>query len=411
MSKRIQKMLLWMGACSFGLVLQAHAAQPCPGYNQPHNTNLACELATATGASQGHTLAGLSTTLASQLSQLPLATAASGSGLTLSRSLGVFTASSDSLGTILTQRGETIGKHKWLVSFTYQHFGFGSIDGMSLHHFATLNSVTSGGNTSVTQANNDINLTVDQFTGLVTVGLTNRIDATVIIPFSQVTLDTTGNGSQYLILNGAKTTPSTFTNYYPGSAFGMGDAAVNIKVNAFKGEHTSIAVGGELRFPTGDENNYLGTGAYGIKPYMVVSRRGRITPNLNIGYQFNGKSSLNQDPNTGEHLRLPSSFFYSGGADFRVTKRFTLVGEFVGQAVIDGPRAVFSSAVDPITNPTGQLVMTGTKNETYAMNNAGVGFKMNPFKGLFFTASALFKLDDPGLRSKVIPLAGISYRF
>ena len=41
----------------------------------------------------------------------------------------------------------------------------------------------------------------------------------------------------------------------------------------------------------------------------------------------------------------------------------------------------------------------------------GMGFKANPFKGLLISGSVLFKLDDGGLRSTVVPLGGISYRF
>ena len=43
--------------------------------------------------------------------------------------------------------------------------------------------------------------------------------------------------------------------------------------------------------------------------------------------------------------------------------------------------------------------------------NAGGGFKVNLFRGLVVDASALFKLDDSGLRAKWVPLVGISYRF
>ncbi len=45
------------------------------------------------------------------------------------------------------------------------------------------------------------------------------------------------------------------------------------------------------------------------------------------------------------------------------------------------------------------------------MNNLGGGFKLNPFKHLFVDVSALFALDSPGLRSTVIHLVGVSYRF
>jgi hypothetical protein len=111
---------------------------------------------------------------------------------------------------------------------------------------------------------------------------------------------------------------------------------------------------------------------------------------------------------TGAQQNLPSSFLYSGGVDYRALSRLTLTTEFVGQAVINGPRlAPFTQAL-----PTGGSAPSVTNtNGTYTMNNIGVGFKLNPYKGWLITADTLFALDEGGLRSKVVPLVGISYRF
>ena len=171
----------------------------------------------------------------------------------------------------------------------------------------------------------------------------------------------------------------------------------------------SVAVGGEIRLPTGEEENYLGTGALGIKPYFIYSRRGRLTQNINVGYQWNGSSALFTDPTTGEKLRLPSSLMYSGGLDFRVVKQFTLTGEYLGQMVFSGPRLRLTNVSIPGSADPFKTVETFTGS--YLMNNLGVGFKVNPFKGLLISASALIKLDNAGLRSKVVPLLGASYRF
>lgn len=176
-----------------------------------------------------------------------------------------------------------------------------------------------------------------------------------------------------------------------------------------------MAAGAEVRFNTGDETNYLGTGAYGVKPYMILSHRGkRFTPNVNLGYQWNSTSSLYTNA-AGDHLNLPSSFLYSGGVDFRVVQRFTLVGEFLGQYVINGPRLQQSTVNVPGQGNFPSIVVVDASGKqitsNYAIDNAGFGFKVNPFGGLLINASALFKLDDAGLRAKWVPLVGISYRF
>jgi hypothetical protein len=191
----------------------------------------------------------------------------------------------------------------------------------------------------------------------------------------------------------------------------LGDVILDVKGNVYKGERSSIALGNDVRFPSGNADNYLGSGAYGVKPYLVFSRRGRVTPNVNLGYQWNGRSVLNLDPTTGTHLRLPDSFFFSGGADVRVTKKLTLVGEFLGQRVLSGSKLSLATVSIPGETVAVNNSVALANNTSYTMDNLNLGFKLNPFKSLFVDASMLLKLDDAGLRSTIEPLVGVAYRF
>lgn len=423
-------LLALFGAGLMAVLASGQTVAPCPGYNASHNTNLACELQTATRTSlanlggTGQSLSSLSPTLATALSQLPVATAVSGTGLSFSRSLGMSVATNDSLGSILTQRGETIGRHNYYFSFTYQRFTFDSIDGVDLKNLKTVNEVDYLGPTgSVAQKtfsalDTRVDLRVDQFTGLASFGLTNRLDFSVIVPFSKVTMASgtvqpipagygtlyTANGSGTFLNSSAQAVVS-----FPGTATGIGDVTLNLKGTVFNGEKTKIAIGSDVRFKTGDETNYLGTGAYGLKPYMVISHRGRkLTPHANFGYQWNGSSILALDTQ-GQH-NLPASFEYAGGLDVRVAKKLTIVGEFLGQAVLSAPRVKLVSDTVPGA-PGGSIQSVSPYNANYSMDNGAVGFKANPIGGLLITANAMFKLDDAGLRARVVPLFGISYRF
>jgi len=317
----------------------------------------------------------------------------------------------ESLGTILTQRGETLGKHNFFFSFNYQRFRFDSIDGISLKHLDTVNQITFGTdpNKVFVAAHNRVDLLVNQFTAVGSFGLTNRMDVSVLVPFSKVTLKAGSTGEQLNTTN--NNPPSALVPIFlAGSATGLGDLAVNVKYKVTNWEKTAIGIGGEVRFPTGDETNYLGTGSYGIKPYVILSHTsGRITPNVNLGYQWNGTSNLFIN-SAGTHLNLPSSFLYSGGADYRViNNKLTLTAEFLGQAVINGPRLVAASS--PAPAPLASDGNIKSFSGTYAMDNLSAGFRCRPFKGLLLTGNVLFALDNGGLRSKIVPLAGISYKF
>ncbi len=416
MSKGVRLILVIISVCAIAVTAQAQ----CPGYNPNNNTNLACETVTAlrgTGADPG-ALAAVGTVLAtaigSQLSQLPIAAAASGSGITIGAS-GLPTVSTDSLGTILTQRGKTIGKHRFLFSFNFQRFVFYTEDGIPLKNLpvvvnffpcATQPCPTSTNNVYL-QDTSRISFRIDQFTALGTFGLTDRIDVTFILPFSKVDLNTLTNAQLHSIsytTSTASTTPIVPDLYLPGSATGIGDVRANVKANVLNNERKSaLAVGAEVRFPTGDERNFLGTGAYGFKPYVAYSRRGRVTPNINLAYQWNGSSILDFGRN------LPASFIYSGGADLRVNNILTLNGEFLGQYILDAPRMIAYTVNIPFIGPRQSVIR---RNESFVSQNVAFGFKLNPLKNLVFTASAMAKLDDNGLRQRtVVPLFGAAYRF
>ncbi len=141
-----------------------------------------------------------------------------------------------------------------------------------------------------------------------------------------------------------------------------------------------------------------------------MSRRGRIAPHLNLGYQWNANSVLAKDQN-GEH-RLPAYFSYTVGADIGVTKRVTVVADLVGQYFFDAPQvsnpANVSQTINGIPRVFPTLLLAGG---SYSVHNLGVGVKANPWKKLLVSANALVKLDDGGVRARVVPLVGVSYSF
>lgn len=79
----------------------------------------------------------------------------------------------------------------------------------------------------------------------------------------------------------------------------------------------------DVRFPTGDAPNHLGSGAYGYKPFAIFSYRARISPHALIGYEWNTTSILAGDVVQGTKGSIPNDFVYAVGADAWVTKWLT----------------------------------------------------------------------------------------
>jgi len=392
----------------------------------------------------------LTAALGSQLTLVPIASPASGITFSFDRALGVVTRSNESLGPILTERSETIGRHKLFLAFTYQHFGFNSIDGVDLksvpavftHIDTAPPPLPSPGQPTFEQdfitTTNNIDLKVEQFTAFATFGISNRIDASIAVPILDVKLNAT---SQATIVRNSTASPlfgwahffnpacatsivpippaslacqaaSTSGTFVNGrSSTGIGDIVVRGKATLWKGERAGIAAAVDVRVPTGDELNLLGTGAPGVKPFVIMSYRARVSPHVNVGYQWNGDSILAGNVITGAKGKLPNQFIYSGGVDIGISKRLSISGDILGQHVFDGPRVVKTTYTDILGVNHSDIPQIAIATNSYNITDAAIGGKLEPWHNLVLSGNLLIKLDNGGLRANVVPLVGVSYTF
>jgi hypothetical protein len=342
-----------------------------------------------------------------QIGQLPLASPASGFIYSFDKS-GVYTSSSESFGPLLAERSETIGRHKLYLAFTYQRFAFDEIDGNDIKKIPILfdyPQVPPAQVVTITQ--NRVDTNIEQYVAFATFGLASRVDVSVALPFERVSMGITSSGTEYGTTNSAT---ASFNEFLAGSASGIGDVVLSAKGTLIKGEKFGMAIGAELRFPSGDERNFLGSGALGVKPYLVLSRRGRVAPHLNVGYQWNADSVLAADENGNQHL--PGYFGYVAGADIGLSKRLTVVADLVGEHFFDAPQISSPETVSATVNnqptPFSSVVRV---NGSYEVNNLSVGLKVNPVGHLLVSANALVKLNEGGVRARAVPLVGLSYSF
>jgi hypothetical protein len=384
----------------------------------------------------------LNAAIATELTLLPLASPASGFTYTFDRASGVYTRSAQSFGPILAERAETIGKGKFFVGFTYQYFNFDSLDGIDLNRIPAVfrHSLHSGpGGTDppyendFITTNNNITLFVNQMTAFATVGLTNRFDVSLAVPILNVNLgirsaatihrtappDPVFGQSHFFDANDPNgSVNKTFTD--SGHSTGIGDVTLRLKGTLLRGEHASLALATDVRFPTGDERDFLGSGTYGVRPFLIGSfPHGKVSPHFNIGYQINGNSILAGDVLTGTKGHLANNLFYTVGADVGVNKRLTLAFDLLGQRVFGATRVAMDT---PFTSPVAEIPAPGVtiqqnyqqiviRTGSFNMISGSAGFKVQVAGNLLLTANALFQLNNDGLKAKVVPLVGLSYTF
>ena len=449
---------------SGGLQQGIGALQPVPWHHGGHFEN-----------SFVNDLTPLNTAVGTELTLLPLASPASGIVYTFDRSLGVLTASTEDFGPILSERAQTIGRHKWNLGLSFQRFDFHTLDGADMKSLPAVfshvddNNDVPGSTTNCTtnpqgptdsntglcgfvrdviSTTNRISLRVNQFTSFVTYGLTNRLDLSLALPIVNVRMNVTSDAT---IVDNAHSGDHQFKK--PGcglpssqgqallpacanqsffntrNATGIGDIVLRGKYTVWRGERAGLAFGADLRLPSGDDQNFLGAGTVGFKPFAVFSYRARLSPHVNVGYEVNGDSILAGDITQGTSAHLPNQFIYVAGADFVVVnKRLSATFDLIGQRVFDAGRVSrtnksFLGACAPAglgpgdpgyctqPAPTSQAPTLTPTRSSFNITSAAIGVKLRAAGRLLLIGHILVKLDEGGLRSPIVPLVGLSYTF
>jgi hypothetical protein len=347
----------------------------------------------------------LNAALGAQIGQVPTPSPASGivfsfgpSGLTGERSLGP----------IFSERPTTLGRHRLYLGFTYQYFRFDQIDSVSLKQIPLQISgcdISAAGCGAPLETHSRLDLKLHQFTSYVAFGLTNQIDISAAIPILDVRMGMQSRCSVCLQqLPGTQGSLVFTPNSSSGSASGIGDVTFRVKATVLRGEHIGLALGVDVRTPTGDELNYLGSGAVGVRSFAAFGYRARISPHANIGYQANQGSILASIDGLTPRA-LPNSLVYTAGADLAIIKSLSISGDLLGQTFFSADRVVLGVRA-PLDHPD---IARQTSN--FNTTSFAVGGKFNPSKNLLIAADVLFNLDNNGLHHRPAPMIGLSYTF
>ena len=367
--------------------------------------------------------------LASQLTSVPLPSPSSGFTYQFDATTGTFARSTQSFGPILSDRAETIGAGRMVFGYNYQFFSFDSLEGVRLRRIPAVFShdefELGGGRTDVVVTNNAIKATVSQFTGLITYGLGDRLDLSAAIPVVRTTLTVVSD----TVIQYFGTPPGTATHFFSdatapggfgstrqfssrGAATGVGDVVLRAKSTLFREGQRAFAAGLEVRAPSGNEEDLLGSGAWGIRPFGVVSfTYKRISPHVNLGYQWNGSSVLAGDPATGIEADLPERISLAVGADIGVNDRLTLVLDLLADRILESQRLVETtfSASGPLGSA--EFPDIGFVEGSYFLTNGAVGLKVNVATGMLINFNVRFSVGSHGLTDRMSPLVGIEYGF
>jgi hypothetical protein len=361
-----------------------------------------------------------------QLTQLPIPNATVGI-VSLRKKGSDIPVPYDNLGPILFDRPDTVGRGNIFVGWSYQHFNFNAFDGYNLGALPTAFSYSEpkldpGNNQIGTLTHygsmvSDIEFKINQFVSLATFGVTKTTDLTLVIPASTVDLRvisskftaTTFDSSTQSYFS--STTTGGFNVVSKGSSSGIGDVTLTLKQLLLGQDQNrpAAALGATFRLPTGDSFNYLGSGAYGGSVFGLVEYRNRITPHAKFAYQWNYHAKL-----TGKNL--PGGLSYAVGMDARVNHRVTVVADLLGTQFVNAPFfTVTTNNFNPVPPSNSgvppQFTSVSTPDRTYTTANFSGGAKFLLPHHILLYGNFLVQVNNTGLRSEVVPLAGIAYTF
>ncbi len=352
-------------------------------------------------------------------------------GVVFDFSSGVPVAATTSAGPIFAENATTIGKGGLTFGGTVSHLNLAKLRGVRTQDMVFAFTHEDVGDPGLGDSPNeydyielnmdlDLSATVAAFQA--TYGLLDRIDLGIAIPFVSVsmqgdpvarlnsyTLASTG-AANHFFGGGTPEAPSLTLRPTPldESASGIGDISLRGKLHLLAGAQGDVALLLEARLPTGDEENFLGSGSASFKTMFITSGQwGSINPHLNLAYDRRS-SDFERD-----QIEL------TWGFDQKATDELTIVVEWAGEFEMGDE---IDALRFPGLTPIGQY--EGGDGNTYAAQyvtpsnipnrsqdnimNSALGVKYTPSPKLTLIANVIFPLNDGGLRSSWIPTVGLS---
>jgi hypothetical protein len=368
--------------------------------------------------------------IATQLSTFPLSSSSGGFTYSFDQALGVFTRTSESFGPLFAERALTAGKGKLNFGFNYGRTTYDTFEGNDLGNgdiklFLTHSDFNSDGDHlafwfegDVIRSDLFLDVTAENSVVFANYGVSDRFDVGISLPYVRVKIDARIHATVDALATGGDPFVShIFPGGSPeedfkqvGTAEGFGDLVLRAKYHAIRGDTWGLAAAADLRLPTGDEDNLLGSGATQAKLYLIASGTGKFSPHANVGYTF----STGGSEATGS---LPDEFNYTVGFDAAVAPRLTFTADMIGRTLRNTGRLQevqqewqYMRRNDTTTYTTALPELVQVEGDLNIVL-ASVGIRVNPFKNLLISANALFSTGNRGLQDRFTPIVAFDYSF
>jgi outer membrane putative beta-barrel porin/alpha-amylase len=313
-------------------------------------------------------------------------------------------------GPIIGERAETIGRGVLDIGLSYSYVRLTRINGEDLDHLVN-RPVVDGRVISFPVPDGtmlkdgrftnflpvrvvaDLGIDAHIVTPSLTYGVTPDLDVNIALPVLHTALDVETRSQipdprlPSFALPAGSPLAGTDQLAASASAAGVGDLLLRAKYLLLREQPVDVAALLGLSLPTGNRDNFQGTGTTRVQPALVLSRvfGERFEPLLNVGVD------INADDVSRSIVR------WAVGTTAQL-------GPLTGTLVFLG-RHELSRQSDPIEPP---FFFQIERNDQY---DAAVGLRWQFADSGILSANALVPLNQQGLRADVIPTIEVEYAF
>lgn len=332
---------------------------------------------------------------------LPVPAASSGITFTFDPSTSAFVRDTEVVGQVFLERAQPIGRGRLNVSVTYQYVDTDEYEGHPLDSLKDLNPIRdpkTGERFIIPKI--DFSLITHEITTSVTYGITDDAEVNLTIPV----LSTTGDVSGHLLQLGGGPSP-----VQRGSSLdtevGIGDIFLRGKYRFLRGRWGEVAAGLLFRLPSGNEDNFQGTGFFEVSPRLYAS-----TPVVELAPYMRAQAFVNagldlvpQDGSRGEGR-------YGVGIDVMLASRLTLSIAFLAREPFG--RIVSPSEISVPRASGGSSPIFGINPGQPSYYDVSVGGRVNLWRDTVFGMwNVTIPANQQGVRASIVPLVGIEVAF
>jgi hypothetical protein len=311
---------------------------------------------------------------------------------------GVPERSRGALGSMFAERANTLGARRWDVGIAHRHAELEKFDGGPLAKQLRVTSEIDTEGTLLRQrfVASDFRLTVDIVDVAATYGVTDRWDVNLLVPVVVTGLELGGSSTAQL-LRPIEGPPTSDRVGLDASRAGVGDLLLRTKYRFADASFASFAVLGSLRVPSGDADDFHGTGDTRLGSALIASREFRGNDvHLNLGWDLDAANPQR------------SRATYALGIAIRAAEPVTLLLDLLGSSTVIDDEFSVNDGKFPQQYGFDELIRGRQNHRVYAaipradMVNVAVGTKIALRPWLVAAFSAVVPVTPDSLRPDVM---------